>query len=218
MRARGRTRTRRSPWFRTIVVLSVGVIAVWGAGLFSFAESIPVRGAESTEETDAIVVLTGGSGRLRTGLDLLLADRADRLFISGVYRGVDVTQLLAILKQRPDEIENRISIGNAVDTIENAQETALWMRSMDYTSLRLVTAAYHMPRSLLEFQASMPEIEIVPHPVFPDHVKQDYWWAWPGTTALTVTEFNKFILAWLRQQIMVLDPDRMPKTMEAAPT
>ena len=69
---------------------------------------------------DAIVVLTGGSGRLRSGLDLLLADRARRLFISGVYRGVDVTQLLALLKQQPDQVENRISIGNAVDTIENA--------------------------------------------------------------------------------------------------
>ena len=196
---RPRNRGRPSPWFRSIVFLSLLMLAVWGAGLLSFVSDIPERGAESELQTDAIVVLTGGSGRLRAGLDLLLADRARRLFISGVYRGVDVTQLLALLKQQPDQVENRISIGNAVDTIENALETKIWMRGQGFSSLRLVTAAYHMPRSLLEFQDAMPDIRIEPHPVFPEHVKQEYWWAWPGTMALTVTEYNKYLVAWLRR-------------------
>jgi uncharacterized SAM-binding protein YcdF (DUF218 family) len=204
MRARGRGR-RTSPWLKTIVGVSLLVIACWGAGLFAFAGNIPVRGSESTENTDAIVVLTGGSGRLQAGLDLLREEKAERMFVSGVYRGVDVTQLLAVLKQRPDEVENRISIGNAVDTIENALETRNWVRTQNYTSLRLVTAAYHMPRSLLEFQAAMPDIRIVPHPVFPEHVKQEYWWAWPGTMALMVTEFNKYLVASFRHRIKVLD-------------
>lgn len=202
---RPRRRGRPSPWFRSIVFLSLLMLAVWGAGLLSFVADIPERGAESELQTDAIVVLTGGSGRLRAGLDLLLADRAKRMFISGVYRGVDVTQLLALLKQQPDQVENRISIGNAVDTIENALETKIWMRGQGFSSLRLVTAAYHMPRSLLEFQDAMPEIRIEPHPVFPEHVKQEYWWAWPGTMALTVTEYNKYLVAWLRHKIRALD-------------
>jgi uncharacterized SAM-binding protein YcdF (DUF218 family) len=202
---RPRNRGRPSPWFRSIVFLSLLMLAVWGAGLLSFVSDIPERGAESELQTDAIVVLTGGSGRLRAGLDLLLADRARRLFISGVYRGVDVTQLLALLKQQPDQVENRISIGNAVDTIENALETKIWMRGQGFSSLRLVTAAYHMPRSLLEFQDAMPDIRIEPHPVFPEHVKQEYWWAWPGTMALTVTEYNKYLVAWLRHNIRALD-------------
>ena len=194
------------------------VFCAWCAGLFVFASRMPDRVPAETRRTDAIVVLTGGSGRLRTGIDLLLANRAKRLFVSGVYRGVDVTQLLAVLKQRPDDIENRISLGNAVDTLENALETAAWMKEMGYTSLRLVTAAYHMPRSLLEFQAAMPDVAIEPHPVFPDTFKQDNWWAWPGTTALTITEYNKYMVAWLRQQMMVFDPDTLPRTMERPPT
>ncbi|WNK00683.1 YdcF family protein [Thalassospiraceae bacterium LMO-JJ14] len=202
---RGRGRGRRSPWLRTIVVISLLMLASWGAGLFVFAERIPLPGPEQTERTDAIVVLTGGSGRLRAGLDLLLEGRAERMFISGVYRGVDVTQLLALLKQQPDQVENRISIGNAVDTIENALETRIWMRTQGYTSLRLVTAAYHMPRALLEFQEAMPAARIVPHPVFPQHVKQEYWWAWPGTMALTVTEYNKYLVASFRHGVKLLD-------------
>ena len=159
---RGRSRGRHSPWFRTIVFFSLLVLGAWTAGLIAFAASVPSRGSASTERTDAIVVLTGGSGRLRAGLDLLLAGRAERMFISGVYRGVDVSQLLALLKQRPDEVENRIGIGNAVDTIENALETRHWMQGQGYSSLRLVTAAYHMPRSLLEFSSAMPGMRIEP--------------------------------------------------------
>lgn len=205
MSYRSRSRDRRSGRF--ILTSLLVLLAVWTGGLFLFADSIPDAVEDAETHTDAIVVLTGGSGRLRAGIDLLLADRGDRLFVSGVYRGVEVTQLLAVLKQRTDDIEDRISIGNAVDTIENAIETAAWMKENGFTSMRLVTAAYHMPRSLLEMHDMMPEIKIVPHPVFPDHVKQDEWWAWPGTAALTASEYNKFLIAWLRLRIKDFDPD-----------
>jgi len=203
-------RRHRSPWLRTVVFAAILMFVVWTAGLFAFAEGMPEQVPNPDVKTDAIVVLTGGSGRLRAGLDLLLADRAKQLFISGVYRGVDVTQLLALLKQQPDQVENRISIGNAVDTIENALETKVWMHQQGYASLRLVTAAYHMQRSLLEFQDAMPDIRIEPNPVFPEHVKQEYWWAWPGTMALTATEYNKYLVAWLRHRIKALELGSAP--------
>ena len=53
-----------------------------------------------------------------------------------------------------------------------------------------------MPRSLLEFRVAMPEVDIVPHPVFPDHVKLDAWWRWPGTAVLIAGEYNKFLVAF----------------------
>ena len=52
----------------------------------------------------------------------------------------------------------------------NAEETAAWMAEGDRTSLRLVTAAYHMPRSLALFRRLMPDTKILPHPVFPESV------------------------------------------------
>ena len=178
------------------------IAALWVTGLFAFASHIPTDIAEPEAKTDAIVVLTGGSGRLRTGLDLLMTQHADHLFVSGVYRGVDVDQLLKVQKQRPEDVENRISLGDAINTWENARETAEWMRDNNLSSLRLVTAAYHMPRSLLEFEDVLSDVKIAPHPVFPDHVKQSKWWAFPGTLALTVTEYNKFLLAWTRQSLV----------------
>ena len=171
---------------------------LWVAGLFQFASLVPKQVADPVTRTDAIVVLTGGSRRLGEGLELLSRGLAEKLFVSGVYQGVDVRELLQIVRRNPRELETQIGIGNATNTAENALETRAWMRARDYRSLRLVTAAYHMPRSLLEFRHAMPAVTLVAHPVFPENVKQDRWWAWPGTGSLMIGEYNKFLLAWSR--------------------
>lgn len=178
----------------TVVVVAV----VWIFGLFQFADEIPARVVDETTRTDAIVVLTGGSLRLGKGLDLLSQGLADNLFISGVYQGIDVRKLLKIVKRKPEELENSISIGIATNTTGNAMETRVWMASGKFRSMRLVTAAYHLPRSLLEFRNAMPGLTIIPHPVFPEHVKRERWWTWPGTASLLISEYNKFLLAWVR--------------------
>lgn len=178
----------------TVVVVAV----VWIFGLFQFADEIPARVVDETTRTDAIVVLTGGSLRLGKGLDLLSQGLAGNLFISGVYQGIDVRKLLKIVKRKPEELENSISIGIATNTTGNAMETRVWMASGKFRSMRLVTAAYHLPRSLLEFRNAMPGLTIIPHPVFPEHVKRERWWTWPGTASLLISEYNKFLLAWVR--------------------
>ena len=160
-----------------------------------FATLIPERLADDVRPTDAVVVLTGGSGRLEAGLDLLVREMARKLFVSGVYRGLDVQRLLQLVRRDPAGIEARVALGNAVNTQANARETADWMKAEGFRSLRLVTGAYHMPRSLLEFQRAIPETTVIPHPVFPDHVKAD-WWAWPGTLGLVIGEYNKYLFAW----------------------
>ena len=190
---------------RRMIMRLGGVLAMlgaaWAGGLFWFAASIPEAVSDPAARTDAIVVLTGGSGRLGAGLELLSVDRARKLFVSGVYRGVDVAKLLELARRTPEELRCCVEIGYSADnTAGNAAETATWMRKQGYRSLRIVTANYHMPRSLLEFGFVMPATMLIAHPVFPAHVKRDRWWAWPGTAYLIVSEYNKFILAWLRHR------------------
>ncbi len=184
-----------------LLIVLIIAIGLWGIGLIKFDSFIPDDFEHKNIRTQAIVVLTGGSGRLDEGLDLLAKNPETRLFVSGVYKGNEVRHLLSLSNQRSVALSSRIDIGNAVDTRENAAETAVWVDENTIRSLRLVTAAYHMPRSLLEFEYKMPNVRIIPHPVFPAHVKQDRWWAYPGTAALVIGEYNKFILAWVRQQI-----------------
>lgn len=179
---------------------------IWGAGLIWFAESIPDTVFNATTKTDAIAVLTGGSGRLGEGLDLLSRGMAGKLYVSGVYEGVDVNTLLDLSRRRPGSFECCLIIGYAEDTVGNARETTDWMKKEGYQSIRIVTSGYHMPRALLEFRFAYGGIEIIPHPVFSKNVKQDKWWAWPGTAALIIGEFNKYIFAYLRHGVLYFLP------------
>jgi uncharacterized SAM-binding protein YcdF (DUF218 family) len=67
-----------------------------------------------------------------------------------------------------------------------------------FASVRLVTANYHMRRSLLEFARAMPEARVVAHPVFPEAFRIDAWWRFPGTYALVQAEYHKYVAALLR--------------------
>ncbi len=172
------------------------IVAAWLAGLVWFTAQLPTAVDDPTGATDAIVVLTGGSGRVIEGFELLAAGRARKLLISGVNPGVDMQELLRFSQRSPAELECCVTLGyQASSTFGNAIETARWMRESGLRSLRLVTAAYHMPRSLLQFRRAMPEIDIIPHPVFSEHFRQDDWWRWPGSATLIVSEYSKYLVA-----------------------
>jgi uncharacterized SAM-binding protein YcdF (DUF218 family) len=197
---RAARRHRRLAWLA--LPLLVGL--AWLAGLIGFVAAIPTAADAPSRRTDAIVVLTGGSERLAEGLRLLTAGLGRKLLVSGVGRDVELAQLLQSLpsdEPRPDPALGACCIAldhGAGNTLGNAVETALWMRSEGFRSLRLVTADYHMPRSLLEFRRAMPDVEILRHPVFPRQVMREQWWRWPGTTGLMIGEYHKFLLALLR--------------------
>ena len=187
---------------RLFFALTIALILFWSAGLLAFLRALPDCVDDNATVTDSIVVLTGGSLRLKTGLTLLQEGRAERLYVSGVHRGVDVQQLLRNARQSPDAAECCISLGHeADDTAGNAAETSAWMAKHGYRSMRLVTAAYHMPRSLIEFRNTMPDVRIITHPVFPAKVKLDAWWRWPGTAGLIFGEYSKYLVARIRHLV-----------------
>ncbi len=191
---------------RRAAVAGVVVCSLWVAGLVWFATPWPVD--DRAEATDAIVVVTGGSLRLQSGIDLLREGKGRALFVSGVDQRVGLGELLRVSGNPPDWVSCCVAIGHDADnTLGNARETAQWMRRQGYRSLRLVTAWYHMPRSRLEFERAMPGIEIVPHPVFPDGVRRQRWWAWRGTAALLLGEYGKYLAALFRPLIERLQPD-----------
>lgn len=183
--------------------LAVLGLALWAVGFLFFVQMVPKQVGDTWTTTDGIVVLTGGTKRLNTGLSLLSDHKAQKLLISGVYRGVDLKEILALSQTSPKELECCIDIGHEADNTQgNARETLLWVQKRGFKSIRLVTANYHMPRSMLEFSHLMPEIDIIPHPVFPKRVRVDEWWRWPGTASLLIGEYNKYILVRGRQEIM----------------
>ncbi|MGB0749780.1 MAG: YdcF family protein [Magnetospiraceae bacterium] len=196
MRYNARRRGKGSIFFTLFILLAAA--AAWGYGLTQYVASMPRKVANPAAVTDAIVVLTGGSGRLREAIDLLEAGKAKRLFISGVYQGVEVAELLKLYESNSD-LRCCIDVGHeAESTGQNAAETAKWLEGRDIRSIRLVTASYHMRRSLVEFQYRLPDLAIVQHPVFPETVILLNWWKWPGTLELLAEEYNKYLMARLR--------------------
>ena len=183
--------------FSTIVsLLTAGFLVI---SLLQFVNQIPNSANPDGTATDAIVVLTGGSGRLEEGLNLLTEKKAKKLFVSGVYRGVDVRRLLALSRGNRQDLLCCIELGYAAaSTKGNAAETRAWIKAEGYRSIRLVTASYHMPRSIKEFRYQMPDVTVIPHSVFPEQFKRDKWWLWPGTASLILTEYFKYLMSSTR--------------------
>ena len=122
---------------RGLILVLICLAAMWGGGLIRFAGEIPASVNDAESETDAIAVLTGGSQRLETGAQLLTIGKAKKLFISGVYHGVDAAELMKPLGTTAETIACCVVLGHGADnTRGNAVETAAWMRDQGFHSLR----------------------------------------------------------------------------------
>ncbi|MEN2787760.1 YdcF family protein [Sphingomonas qilianensis] len=125
------------------------VLIMWLLGFVLFMLTLPQPLAE--RRTDAIVVPTGGPGRIARGLALLQDRAAQRMLISGVAPQVRPGELAAEYKVSARLFACCIDLGHeAVDTQSNAEETALWVSQHGYKSVRLVTSDWHMARARLE--------------------------------------------------------------------
>lgn len=135
--------------------------------------------------TDAIVVLTGGPKRIERGLDLMEKKRARRMLISGVARTVRPGELAAQYDYDKALFDCCIDLGReSVDTRSNALETGRWLKKRGFTTVRLVTTDWHMPRAGFELSRQVDEnVELVGDAVASD----------PSFRQL-FTEYNKYLL------------------------
>jgi len=194
-----RTFSVRAIAVRTVVVLGLLVVlavVLFGLGFLGFATSIALSEAPVSPSADGIVALTGGRDRVLEAVELLEGGRAKRLLISGVH-----PQTRAIDIQRLTE-SNRALFGCCVDlgrtaetTAGNAIEAADWARAHGFTSLIVVTSAYHMPRSLLELDRVLPNVRKVPYPVAHPDLALDRWYLRPATAKLLFFEYVKYMVA-----------------------
>jgi uncharacterized SAM-binding protein YcdF (DUF218 family) len=144
----------------------VWIFACYAIGFALFVLNLPPPATDSATRADAIVALTGEGGRLAPAVSLLEQGGGQRLLITGVNKSTSKRNLKTLLQDAGPAFDCCADLGfAAADTRGNAEETAIWAREHDYHSLIVVTTSYHMPRSLAEFEAQMPDIELVPFPV-----------------------------------------------------
>ncbi len=171
---------------------------MWLVGLLGFVTNLPPPTPVIEAPTNGVVVLTGGVERIDGGLRLLNEYPNGRLLISGVDPRIDRETLRATLSHGQDAFDCCVDLGRtAADTWGNAQEIALWAEERGYYSLTVVTANYHMPRSLLEIQRAAPHLSLVAYPVISSNVPVEGWWWHPRTAVLIATGYTKFLLSFV---------------------
>jgi uncharacterized SAM-binding protein YcdF (DUF218 family) len=171
--------------------LLLAVVAAYVAGFLVFVVSLPQAHPE-TVHADAIVALTGGTERLDAATALFESGVGRRLLISGVH---PTTTKLALktLVHGGARFDCCADLGfEATNTHGNAKEAAEWAKKHGYKSLIVVTAGYHMPRSLVEFSAQMPHEKLIPYPVASDNVDVNGWWR-PVPFAVLQWEYTKYL-------------------------
>ena len=137
------------------------ILVVWLLGFLWFAAALPQP--HDARATDAIIVPTGGAGRIDRGLELLKDRKARALLVSGVDREVKPGEFAAEYEVPMELMECCVTLGfAAVDTRSNAAEAAQWVRENEIRTLRLVTTDWHMRRAAAELSHELPSgVEVV---------------------------------------------------------
>ena len=172
--------------FRRLLSL---VLLVWLLGFLWFALFLP-RPVDDAQ-TDAVIALTGGPGRIARGLDVLRAGSARRMLVAGVDSEVAPGRFAAEYGVAPALLACCVTLGyESFDTRSNAREATGWIVRHDVHSVRLVTTDWHMRRAAFDLKVTGPRNLVIVEDAVPSH---------PSMKVL-FTEYNKFVarvVAWL---------------------
>jgi uncharacterized SAM-binding protein YcdF (DUF218 family) len=136
------------------------ILVIWALGFVGFAITLPQPAGD--EKSDAVVVLTGGEGRIARGLEMLGQGRAPVLLVSGVDPEVKPHEFAVEYKVSAAQMGCCVVLGyDSVDTRSNARETAAFVASRHLRSIRLVTSDWHMRRAYWEMRRALPGSVII---------------------------------------------------------
>ena len=191
----------RKRTFKRIGKLSALGVLAFAACLQHFALTLPQPGTVLPASTDGLVVPTGGQARIQEGLLLLHNNTAQRMLVTGVGKTVSKQVLAEQLNLSAEQLATFhccVDIEKtAMDTKGNAIAARNWADANQFSTIRLVTANYHLPRAHLEFARLLPDRIITGWPVIPPDLQLGSWYLnWPAIRLLA-KEYAKYLLARL---------------------
>jgi uncharacterized SAM-binding protein YcdF (DUF218 family) len=148
-----------------ILRLTALVVMLYALGFVLFAVTLgdPAGPARS----DAIIVLTGGAGRIERGIAVMRRGDAERMLVAGADPSVTRTDLIRRLQGDARLVRCCVDLGSeSVDTRSNAEEALRWIDRHKYRSVRLITSDWHMHRAAYEFRKQLgPRVALIPDPL-----------------------------------------------------
>ncbi len=187
-----------SKYKNKILFLSIALLIVFPVCFFiSFVQDVRTYKFDK-KRVDAVVVLSGGLGRVEEGLKLLKAGKGEYLIISGVDKDSDIKSIF-FLHDPVDFVDNKRIIleKSSSSTFENARDVKKIVDRRGFKSIILITSAYHIKRARFIFFKVLPEdVKIFYHTVSTENFDEKKWWKDRNSTLLLLTEFVKFY--WYR--------------------
>lgn len=144
---------------------------------FDLIINTPIDSWENDLNADCAVVLTGGPGRVKEGLDLLVRKQVRKLVISGVNPQVNIYSLYPQLALYPHLNINDIVLERRSETtFGNAQQSLPIVEALQCRKILLVTSYIHIRRAYRTFQSSYSQdIQVIPYSVAGSDLPPHFW-------------------------------------------
>ena len=191
--------------FKTIcIVLISSILTYFLIGLIKYKESILSSNKYISKKSSNIVILTGGTNRIKDGLKIIHKfEKSSRfnskILVSGTGKGFTKTSLKKSINLDFNLIECCIELDSiSTNTYSNAFETLKWVKRNNISEFILITSNYHMPRAFLEFKHKMPNLKIFTYPITPQKHDINMWLRSFETFSLIFSEYCKFLVANVR--------------------
>ena len=131
------------------------LVLLYALGFILFGVTLG-RPAKAGVKTDAVVVITGGTGRIEHAMKVLEDRKAKRVLIAGADPLVTKKDLVDRFDANARLVRCCVDLGSeSVDTRSNAEEAQRWLSRRKFRSVRLVTNDWHMRRAGYEFSRSL---------------------------------------------------------------
>ena len=188
------------------IFLLTSMFTLFFITLNNFKENILSLTKYNNKESLNIVILTGGTNRIKDGLKIIEDFKKSKkinykILVSGTGMGFTKSSLKKKLGPNfnPKLIQCCVDLDSvSKNTFTNASETFKWAKKNDIKEFILITSNYHMPRAILEFKNIMPKLKIYTYVIIPKKHNIENWLNSYETFNLIFTEYCKYIFASLR--------------------
>ena len=191
--------------FQTIcIVLISSILTYFLIGLIEYKDKILSNITYISKKSSNIVILTGGTNRIKDGLKIVnkfekSSTFNSKILVSGTGKGFTKMSLAKNIDFDFNLIECCIELDSiSTNTYSNAFETLKWVKKNNISEFILITSNYHMPRAFLEFKYRMPNLKIFTYPITPKKHNINNWLSSFQTFSLVLSEYCKFLVANLR--------------------
>ncbi len=179
--------------FITILVGSIAVFLAWRFLVETRTiQRTSLDAWTRDQRADCAVVLTGGGGRVKEGVDLLARRAIRKLIISGVNPQADWREIFPNWPFYQDVLESDIVLERkSRTTFGNAQQTLAVAEALGCRDLLLITSRFHLHRALKTFRAEFddrmpvegravpaPSSDIPSHEIATEAVKSIFYGFW----------------------------------------